>query len=673
MTNFKLMLIVVCAFITVHVWSNEMQTNTRVEEKFNKDWKFILSDNPEFREPSFKDSDWRKLDLPHDWSIEGDYVPDKYLGFKNGYFPEGIGWYRKHFSIDASKTNKQFVIQFDGVYMNSEVWVNGQFCGRRPYGYATFQYDITSMLKFGNENVIAVRVDNSVPAASRWYAGSGIYRNVHLIETNFVHFRGMDGIYVTTPVVEKERAVIKADYTIAASFFDNEEIKTYKKNKWLREEDRWENAPIAHKCIMRSIVFDANGKEIARDEKACEIYNYDKKFKISQELEVKNPNRWSDKNPYLYTLKSEIEFNGKIIDDQITSIGIRKLEFNPEKGMLVNGERAVLKGVCLHHDGGSVGVAVPDKVLYYRLRKLKEIGCNAIRTSHNPFSPEFYAMCDSMGFYVMDELLDEWTSAWGYNFTDYNTSKAGNGFALQFNQWADTEITSTIQRDRNHPCIVMYSVGNELPELRSEPEAAQAIVRGLITTCHREDNTRPVTFGNNGPKAGNIDELEIIGINYVMENEGHAVSGAKIYEKDHLRYPNKLIVGTETSRNELDYFLAYRDNPYVIGQFIWTGIEYFGEVKAPKSGQRGWIASLMDMSCNLHAEGAMYSCAWNETPQLYITTSETPFDAEKSFKIIPITGEKVYDNVSNQFTWNKRENDKQFVTVYSNCEEVEIP
>ena len=650
------------------------QTTTQVRNQtnFNFGWKFKLGDAPERRATNYDDSQWKDLNVPHDWSIEGDYQPDAYLGFRTGFFPEGIGWYRKHFTVDASKKNKQFIIQFDGVYRNSQVWVNGKYCGNRPYGYATFQYDITSHLKFGEDNVVAVRVDNSIPASSRWYAGSGIYRNVHLIETNFVHFREMDGIYITTPVAEKDKAIIRVNYTIIASFFNDEEIRLFKKNKWLREENQWKNKPKPHQCIIRSVIYDKDNNEVARQESPATIYNYDKDFSISQDIKIGQPKRWSDTNPYLYTIKSEIEWEGKIIDDQVTSFGIRKIEFNPEKGFLVNDERKLLKGVCLHHDGGAVGAAVQEKTLYYRLKKLKAIGCNAIRTAHNPFSPEFYRICDELGFFVMDEIFDEWTSAWGYNFTNGNTSKAGNAFAHNFDQWYETEIKTTIHRDRNHPSIIMWSVGNELPELRSEPQKAKVIANKLIAIVHQEDPTRPVTFGNNGAKAGLETEVDILGFNYVMENDNHTVRGADIYKVSHKKYPNKVLVGTETSRNEIDYFLAYRDNPYVIGQFIWTGIQYFGEVKAKKSGLRGWPASLMDMSCNLLTFGALYASAWSDQPQIHIVSSDQPFNVEKKYEIIPETGERVYQNSTDKFSWNWDKDGKKYVTVFSNCETVEL-
>lgn len=650
----------------------EVQTKVRKQDAFNADWKFLLADRPEFREASFNDSAWRTLNVPHDWSIEGEYVANKYLGFRGGFFPEGIAWYRKHFTVDPSKKNKQFTIQFDGVYRNSEVYVNGLFIGRRPFGYATFQYDITSALKFGKDNVIAVRVDNSVPAGSRWYSGSGIYRNVHLIETGFVHFRNRDGVYLTTPVAERDNAVVHTAYKIVGSFFSDDEMLDYKKNKWLRSENRWENAPKAHACTIRSIIYDADGREVARREQTATIYNYDKNFTVDLGVAVANPIRWSAENPYRYTLKSEIEYDGRILDDKITTFGIRKLEYLPNKGLFVNGVRTILKGVCLHHDGGSVGAAVPEKVLRYRLQKLKELGCNAIRTSHNPFAPEFYDLCDELGFYVMDEMIDEWTSAWGYNFTENNTSKAGYGYALDFNQWHETDLSETIQRDRNHPCVVLYGIGNEIPELRSEPDRAQGICRDLLAICRREDDTRPVSLGNNGATAGNLPDFHVLGFNYIRESYDQKLSADECYKLVHATHPNQLILGSEVSRNEVDYYTASRDIPYVIGQFIWTGIQYFGEVKAQQSGLRGWLASLLNMKCELLPGGALFAAAWSDSPQLHITASELPFDTDRRYETVPVTGELVYNDSSERFSWNWKKGGNKYVIVYSNCTEVEL-
>lgn len=310
------------------------ETKIRVTEDFNMGWKFLLGDSPERREVNYDDSQWRTLNLPHDWSIEGDYTPDFPAGKNNGFFPEGLGWYRKTFTIAKEDLNKQFVIQFDGVFMNSEVWINGSYLGKRPYGYSTFRYDLTDKLKFGGENVIAVRVDNSNPGADRWYHGSGIYRNVHLIKTNYVHFRHNGGIYITTPIAEKHTATIKANYEIMGTFFDENEIKLFKKNRWLREENKWKNAPRKHDCIIRTIIYDHDGNEVARTENNHVIENYETNYKATQTVTFNNPNLWSDKTPYLYTVKSEIEYNGKILDDAVTEIGIRKSISYPEQDFL---------------------------------------------------------------------------------------------------------------------------------------------------------------------------------------------------------------------------------------------------------------------------------------------------------------------------------------------------
>ena len=394
--------------------ANPTDTSVRTKEKFNTNWKFDQSDNPIYRSIGFNDKNWRTLNLPHDFSIEGAFSADNPSGGNNGYFPIGIGWYRKTFSVADSLKDRKTIIQFDGIYMNSEVWINDHFLGRYPYGYTTFQYDLTEYLNYGDTatNVIAVRVDNSIPKSTRWYNGSGIYRNVHLITTNYAHFKNYDGIFITTPVAEKEEAVVNIDYKVMGNVFSKEQLETFRKNKWDRKRD--ENL-----CIVRSIIYDAKGNEVARTEEEKIFVSFSRNVEYNQKVLVANPIRWSAENPYLYTLKSEIELEGSIVDDQVTTFGIRKLEYIPHKGMFVNGDPVKLKGVCLHHDGGCVGAAVPDKIWHYRLSKLKAMGCNALRTAHNPFAPEFYDMADSMGFYVMDEALDEWTRCGPYNRNNF--------------------------------------------------------------------------------------------------------------------------------------------------------------------------------------------------------------------------------------------------------------
>ncbi|MFR9503974.1 MAG: glycoside hydrolase family 2 TIM barrel-domain containing protein [Rikenellaceae bacterium] len=662
----KLLFLLLCSYQGYAADWNK--TTVRVEENFNSDWKFILGDSPEYREPSFNDSSWRELSLPHDWSIEGEYTPDFPTGKNNGFFPEGLGWYRKSFTISKDDKNKQFVIQFDGVFMNSEVWINGRYLGRRPFGYSTFQYDLTESLKFGEENIIAVRVDNSNPGADRWYHGSGIYRDVHLFKTNYVHFKHNGGIFVKTPVAEATKAVVDVDYEIFGTFFTDAEIPLYKNNGWVRTENRWKNDPKDHLCIIRSIVYDNQGNEVGRCEQEHNIKNYDVDYTASQKVTFDNPNRWSAESPYLYTLKSEIEYDGKILDDVVTRFGVRKIEYLQGTGMLVNGEEVKLYGVCLHHDAGSLGAAVPEKSLQYRLEKLKEMGCNALRTAHNPFSPTFYALCDSLGFYVMDEAFDEWTSGWGVNWTENPKGKAMNGYNHLYEQWWRTDLGDMIKRDRNHPSVIIYGIGNEIPDYRHLDSAGEKAEQ-MVALCHELDPTRYVSTGDNGVKRsmthGVTEHLDIIGVNYIERDYGQDVLFDGLQEV----YPDRLTFGSEVSK-ELFYFLAVRDKPHVIGSFIWTGIDYLGETK--DVNRRGWNTALLDLTLNKRADGALFEVCWSEEPKTFITTSDVSASAPPTKETFSEAGEQIVISGEKLFTWNRTEGEKVYIIVYSNCEEVEV-
>lgn len=663
------MLFLALLTITVSGFANEWnKTTVRSTSDFNSNWLFTLGDNPEYREPNYDDSNWRKLSLPHDWSIEGEYTPDFPTGKNNGFFPEGLGWYRKSFTVAREDVNKQFVVQFDGVMMNSEVWINGRYLGKRPFGYSTFRYDITEELKFGEENIIAVRVDNSNPGGDRWYHGSGIYRDVHLIKTNFVHFKHNGGVFITTPVAEASNAVISTNYEILGTFFNNEEIKLYRHNSWIRTESRWKNEPIGHDCIIRSIVYDADGNEVGRDEQVYNIYNYDIDYKASNRVEVNKPNRWSADNPYLYTLKSEIEYNGVILDDVVTKFGIRKVEFLPNTGLFVNGNETKLYGVCLHHDAGSLGAAVPEKSLQYRLEKLKEMGCNAIRTAHNPFSPTFYKLCDSLGFYVMDEAFDEWTCGWPVNWTENPKGKAKNGYNHLFEQWWRTDLGDMIKRDRNHASIIIYGIGNEIPDYRHYYSAGEQ-AKEMVELCHNLDHTRYVSTGDNGFKRsmrhGVTKELDIVGVNYVERDFGTDV----LFDSIPKLFPNKLTFGSEVSK-ELFYFLAVRDKPYVIGSFIWTGVDYLGETQ--ELGRRGWNTSLLDLTLNKKADGALFEACWSKEPKVSITTSLLSASEPEKREVFSEAGEMIVISNEKLFTWNRKEGEKVYVIVYNNCDEIEL-
>ena len=605
---------------------------TQVRQKllFNTDWKFTLSDNPQFRDSVFNDVSWRSLDLPHDWSIEG--AIDKSIGGPGGFFPIGIGWYRKTFFLPKSMNQKQVILQFDGIYMNSEVWINGKFLGRYPYGFTTFQYDITDYLTSASvENTIAVRVDNSLKESTRWYTGSGIYRNVWLIATNFVHFDSYKGVSITTPQVSEKKATVNVDYDFTVNFF------TSNKN------DRWNKE--SRKLILRSTILDKNGNKIAGTETEKECASLTPSYLLSQQIEVDQPKLWSTNSPAMYYLKSEIISDGQVLDDQITSFGIRKLEYIPGKGLFVNGKPEKLNGVCLHQDVGSFGVAVPVEIWRHRLLKLKKIGCNAVRTSHHPFAPEFYDLCDTLGLYIMNEAFDEWTSGWRYNFTDNNIGKAQNGYQLYFNQWAETDLKAMLWRDRNHPSVVMYSIGNEVPDQLITDGYKTA--RKLVDICHEVDNTRPVTSGcdqySTATNNGFLDQFDISGYNYIDRNFKE-----KMYTPEHTKRPDKLCIGTETSKTTQN-FTAYRDNDFVIGAFIWVGLDYLGE--SNKYPLRGFPRGLLDIAGFEKPEYYLYKSYWSEKPTVHITVGA---------------------NKTLESKWNWKANDSLSVYAYSNCDEVEL-
>ncbi len=665
--KFSLLLI---SLFTLISSSYSQTTNTvRRQECFNNDWRFTLGDNPDYRETNFNDSEWRLLNVPHDWTIEGGYDPKRIGGNFNGYFSEeGLGWYRKTFNVAQEDANKQFVIQFDGVFMDAEVWINGVYLGNRPFGYSTFRFDLTANLKFGAENTIAVRVDNSKPSADRWYHGSGIYRDVHLLVTNYVHFKHNGGVFISTPTAEAERAMVKVEYDLMGSFFNDDELKTHKRNAWNRTESKWKSDPKPHDCVIRSIVYDKDGKEVARKENKHTIYNYEMDYKATQYVSFDDPNRWSDKNPYLYTMRSEIEYDGKILDDVVTKFGVRKIEYIPNRGLLVNGEVTKLWGVCLHHDAGSLGAAVPEKSIVYRLEKLKAMGCNAIRTAHNPFAPNFYDVCDSLGIYVQNESFDEWTCGWAVNWTENPTGKALNGYNHLFTQWAETDLRDMIKRDRNHPSVLIYTIGNEIPDQRHYKDVAKTASR-LVAIAHEEDPTRPVCVGDNNSlissKNGLAETLDILGYNYIERDYS-----TEMYDVIHEMYPEKLIFGSEVNK-ELGYHLAVRDRDYVIGGFIWTGIDYLGETK--EKTRRGWNTSLLDLTLNKRADGAMFECCWTEEPRVFITTSgQTSVGAEDNFEIFSQGGERVFLNEEKLFSWNREEGSTNYIYVYSNCDEIAL-
>jgi len=465
------------------------ETNVARERiSFDFDWRFQLGDIEEAKQKSFDDSTWRTLNVPHDWSIEGEYKEENPSGKAGGFLQTGIGWYRKDFTIDSFENAAQYFIEFDGVYMNSDVYINGHHLGNRPYGYISFSYNLTPFLQEG-KNTIAVRVDNSNAPSGRWYTGSGIYRHVWLTKTSKVYIPQW-GTKVVTSKVTKETATVNL----------LGEIKNLTNNV--------ENVSIV------STIYDSSNNKVTIFHSNVNILE---EGKFNQELVVKKPNLWSPESPNMYTLETKLVVDGVTKDRYITPFGIRSIEFRGSKGFFLNGKSTKFKGLSNHHDAGPVGAAVPDDVLYSRLKLLKKMGTNALRTTHNPFSPEFYTMCDTLGIMVMDEAFDGW---W--------TPKAKYDYGNYFDKWWKKDLTDFVKRDQNHPSVVMWSVGNEVRGFTKEQQ------KEIVTFLKKIDSTRPVTQGR-GYSAPYID---IAGFN------GHGEFKNSI-EKFHKNNPNKPIIGTE--------------------------------------------------------------------------------------------------------------------------------
>jgi beta-galactosidase len=576
-------------------------TGARTVVDLDDDWRFSKGDFANAMTPAFDDAGWRRVNLPHDWSSEGPFGAEYASG--TGYAPGGVGWYRRHFRLDAGQTNKLVAIEFDGVYDYGEVWINGHFVGDRPYGYSSFECVLTPLVRFGADNVLAVRVDHSRYADSRWYTGSGIYRHVRLRLTDKLRIAHW-GLYVTTPEVTPESATV-------------------------RVETMLENSSGQDKAfVLQSELLAPDGRAIAEVSVSSDLAE-GTNTTVVQQLRIASPQLWSPDSPVLYSLKSRLRSGTAVVDETTTPFGIRTLRFDAEKGFFLNGTAMKLKGVCLHHEAGCLGAAVPDKVLERRLRILQGIGVNAIRTSHNPPAPELLDLCDRLGFLVMDEAFDEFTPGKNKWVTGRNNGEPSRfGYAELFERWSVTDISDMVHRDRNHPSIIMWSIGNEIdyrndpfthPVLGNEyrpgsPRAQElvACARPLIAAVKRLDPTRPVTAAlatvAMSDAVGFAEMLDLVGYNYQESR----------YPADHRQYPKRFIYGSENSGG-WPQWLAVRDNAYVGGQFLWTGIDYLGE--AGPWPNRGSRAGLLDL-CGFKKPAAWFrQSLWSAKPMVYLCAS----------------------------------------------------
>ena len=569
---------------------------------FNAGWTFHLGDVENAQAPDFNDSGWIRTTLPHDWSVKQHLSPA--LASCTGYLPGGIGWYRKTFSGNMLDEDNAF-IYFEGVYNRSKVYLNGHLLGERPSGYASFMYDITPYVNREGMNVVAVRVDHSRYADSRFYTGSGIYRNVWLIQSGDTHFAQWGVGYEAVDISDRQ-ATVKVNAAI-----DGIEGK---------------------KCRLVLELKDASGKTVAKSGTKASATQ-------TVALKVAGPHLWDIKDPYLYTLEASILSGKTELDRTTVNVGIRSLEFDADKGFALNGKWMKIKGVCLHHDAGVLGAAVPADVWERRLRNLQAIGTNAIRTSHNPQSPAFYDICDRLGLLVMDEAFDEWEYAKKKWISGWNKGTPGfDGTDDFFNEWGERDLTDMVRRDRNHPCIFLWSIGNEVdypndpyshPILDGnnfefnqpmsggyKPDAPSAMRIGMIAkrlaACVRSvDTSRPVTGALAGVVMSNQTEypeaVDVVGYNYTESR----------YIKDHKTYPDRIIYGSENGTS-YDAWKAVRDNEHIFGQFIWTGTDYLGESNEWPS--RGFHTGMLDFGSFIKPSGHARAAMWCEEPVCYIGT-----------------------------------------------------
>ena len=643
----KLFVILILLIFPVSIVSP--QSVNREKLLFDQGWKFHLGDLEAAKDPSFNDASWSAVDLPHDWSIEADF--NSQYASCTGYLPGGFGWYRKTFNIPRDYDGKTITIQFDGVYCNSEVWVNGKYIGKHSYGYTSFYYNLTPYLQVGKRNVIAVRVDHMKYADTRWYSGSGIYRHVWLTVTDKVHVAQW-GTHVLTPEVTPSDAKITLNTIIAN---DNKVSKII--------------------TLLSSIV-NKDGLESAITE--TEVRLFDTLTAVNQVFSIKKPVLWDTENPYLYAVKTKIKSGTKIIDEYETPFGIRTIKFNPDKGFFLNGKNKKLKGVCIHHDGGCVGAAVPEKIWRIRLEKLKAVGCNAVRTSHNPVAPEFLDLCDQMGFLVMDEAFDEWEYPKRKWINGWSQTKAGyDGYPDIFEKCGEKDLYNMVNRDKNHPSIIIWSIGNEV-DYKDDPYSDPTntdystdkpdisrivdIARKFVGIVKSIDTSRPVTMAianvATSNKVGLPGVLDIAGYNYTESD----------YQHDHKLYPDRFIFGSENSHN-YSAWLDVKNNEFISAQFLWTGIDYLGE--AGKFPIHASTSGLLDLTSFEKPVYFWRQAMWSEKPMLYLTTRKMKAIDQKSFD--PMSNLAGFLNSSDQNRlWNYDEGDSVLVTAFTNCGEVEL-
>ena len=610
-----------------------------IQINLNTDWHFHLGDVPDADFMGYDDSGWRTVTLPHDWAVEHPF--DRCNASGTGYLPGGTAWYRKHFTLKEDTADKRVRLTFQGVYKHAKVWVNSNYLGFHAYGYTSFTYDVSEFVRPG-ENVIAVRVEHNDVADSRWYTGSGITRHVMLNVSEPVCFRE-NGVFVSTVDSGKSDPM------------------------WLR---------------IRYDTYGAEQVKFSLDDMdgICVATAEAKGEKGELTIFVPCAEQWSPDNPYLYTLVCKAVSQSHVTDTVTVPVGIRAFRFDPDEGFFLNREPMKIKGVCVHHDAGCLGAAAPKCVWKRRLEKFKEAGCNAIRTAHNPPDPDLLDLCDEMGFLVMDEAFDEWEGTKNKWWQGHNVYPPKHfGYAEDFPQWHEADLSSMVLRDRNHPCVILWSIGNEIDypndpyvtplfkealgnndankpaaERRYDPRKPDAgrlakVAKELTAIVHRLDDTRPVTSALSFPELSNrtgfADQLDVVGYNYREH----------FYEDDHKTYPGRVILGSENSHDPKAWH-AVRDNAFMSAQSLWTGIDFLGEC-------RGWPVRI--------SQAGMLNLAGFEKPLFY---QRKALWTEEAFVRIAVgDGDSERHGVWNEhFRWQGEPGEKKIVSCYTNAREAEL-
>lgn len=613
---------------------------------FDADWRFHRGGAQSAETPTFDDSNWRHLDLPHDWSIEdlpgkeSPFDPNAISQVSGGFTTGGTGWYRKSFTLGKDDQNKCIQIQFDGVYMNAEIWFNGELLGKHPYGYTSFWFDLTGKIKFDESNLLAVKVMNE-GQNSRWYSGSGIYRHVWLKVSNPVHVAQW-GTYITTPKVSQATAEVNIRTTVNNKTSQSTQVR------------------------LVSMIRNQDGEEKSKTE-TTQILEGGMDYEFIQNVIVSNPQLWSTDSPVLYTAINEVYSNGQLVDKKETTFGIRTISFNAESGFQINGMTIKLKGGCVHHDNGPLGSKAYDRAEERRVELLKAAGYNAIRCAHNPPSPAFLEACDRLGMLVIDEAFDMWRIE--NNPHDYH---------LYFDEWWQKDVESMVMRDRNHPSVIIWSIGNEIRDMET-PKVIE-VAKMLSNQLHKIEPTRPVTAAVNSlrpQKDPFFATLDVGGYNYATG--GDHLMGS-MYPIDHARVPGRVMMGTESY--PLEAFGAWMDvldHDYLIGDFVWTSFDYIGEASI---GWRGYWQESNFFPWNLAFCGDIDICGWKRPQSYYrdalwkenqISVFVTP--PEPTFPINPNRqswSKWHWHDVVADWNWKGYENQNFGVSVYSSCETTEL-